>query len=390
MAAMSDNTSGETRALALPTLLRGAIEAARDEAEKLGHLPDHLVAELRASGAFSLLTPAAYGGLEVPVTTALAVYEHFARIDPATAWVVWNANFGFTAAMLSEAGAAKIWTGGGEPVFANAGQPGTAVAVEGGYRLSGRWRIVSGVDHAEWFVPLGVVMDGEQPAMTEAGKPDVRLFHISRDQLKIEHTWNVSGMRATGSHGVVVEDAFVPAELTANIDTPLRLDRPIYRINPVLLVFAGCTAIALGTVQQAIDELVALAPGKTTAFGGLLAEQPRVQELLARHETAVRAARLFLFDVTRRIDDTAGRGAPVTLDLHADLHSAMAHAAAVAREALVAVYELGSSTSLYLGNRLERLHRDGMVALQHVNQAPEFFGGSGRVRLGLDHGLPLF
>ncbi|MFE0023588.1 acyl-CoA dehydrogenase family protein [Amycolatopsis sp. NPDC059021] len=387
---MSDTTSGESRALALPNLLRSAIEAARDEADKLGRLPGHLVAELRDAGAFSLFTPAEYGGLEVSLTTALTVYERFGRIDTSAAWVVWNANFGFTAAMLGEAGAAKVWAGSPEPVLANAGQPGAAVAVDGGYRLSGHWRIVSGIEAAEWFVPLGVVMDGEQPATTEAGGPDVRLFHVRQDQLKIEHTWNVSGLRATGSHGVVIEDAFVPAELTARIDTPLRLDRPPYRLNPILLVFAGCTAVALGTVEQAIDELVALAPGKTTPFGGLLAEQPHVQESLARQETAVRAARLFLFDVARRIDETAERAEPSTPALHADLHSAMAHAAVVGREALVAMYQLGSSTSLYRGNALERLYRDGMVALQHVNQAPEFFGGSGRVRLGLEPGLPLF
>ncbi|OXM54950.1 acyl-CoA dehydrogenase family protein [Amycolatopsis alba] len=384
---MSDNISGETRALALPNLLRGAIEAARDEADMLGRLPDHLVTELRDAGAFSLFTPAEYGGLEVSLSTALTVYEQFGRIDTSAAWVVWNANFGFTAAMLGEAGAAKVWTGGREPVLANAGQPGQAVAVDGGYRLSGRWGIVSGIEAVEWFVPLGVVMDGEQPVMTEAGTPDVRLFHVRQDQLKIEHTWNVSGMGATGSHGVVVEDAFVPAELTARIDAPLRLDRPTYRLNPILLVFAGCTAVALGTVEQAIDELVTLAPGKASPFGGLLAEQPHVQESLARHEAAVRAARLFLFDVARRIDETAGQA---TVALHADLHSAMAHAAVVGRDALVEMYRLGSSTSLYLGNALDRLYRDGMVALQHVNQAPEFFGGSGRVRLGLEPGLPLF
>ncbi|WP_027940565.1 acyl-CoA dehydrogenase family protein [Amycolatopsis taiwanensis] len=386
---MSHNTSGETQALALPTLLRGMIEAVREEAGRTGRLPDHLIAELRDAGAFSLFTPAEYGGLEVSLTTALTVYERFGRIDPATAWIVWNANFGFTAAMLGEEGAAKIWTGGREPVLANGGQPGTAVPVDGGYRLSGRWPIVSGIEAAEWFVPLGVVMDGEQPAMTDCG-PEARLFHVHRDQLEIERTWDVSGMRATGSHGVVVTGAFVPAELTARIDLPLRLDRPTYRRNPILLVFAGCTAVALGTVEQAIDELVALAPGKATAFGGPLAAQPRVPELLARHETAVRAARLFLFDVARRIDEAAERNAPITLELHADLHSAMAHAAAVGREALVAVYQLAGSASLYLGSPIERLHRDGMVALQHVNQAPEFFGGSGRVRLGMEPGLPMF
>ncbi|MFD5091950.1 acyl-CoA dehydrogenase family protein [Amycolatopsis thailandensis] len=384
---MSDTISGDARALALPNLLRGAIESARDEADELGRLPGHLIAELRDAGAFSLFTPAEYGGLEVSLTTALTVYERLGRIDTSVAWVVWNANFGFTAAMLGEAGAAKVWAGGREPVLANAGQPGKAVVVDGGYRLSGQWSIVSGIEAAEWFVPLGVVMDGGQPA---TGKPDVRLFHVGQEQLKIEHTWDVSGMRATGSHRVVIEDAFVPAELTANIDEPLRLDRPTYRLNPILLVFGGCTAVALGAVEEAIEELVALAPGKTTPFGGLLAEQPHVQETLARHEAAVRAARLFLFDVARRIDETAERGERTTVALHADLHSAMAHAAAVGRDALVAMYRLGSSTSLYRGNALERLYRDGMVALQHVNQAPEFFGGSGRVRLGLEPGLPLF
>jgi alkylation response protein AidB-like acyl-CoA dehydrogenase len=387
---MSEHTSGDTRALALPDLLQDTIESARDEATELGRPPGHLVTELRDAGAFSLLTPREYGGLEVSLTTALTVYERLGRIDTSTAWVVWNANFGFTAAMLGEEGAAKIWTGAGEPVLANAGQPGTAVPVAGGYRLSGQWRMVSGIDAAEWLVPLGVVMDGEQPATTEAGAPEVRLFHLRRDQWEIRRTWNVSGMRATGSHGVVVQDVFVPVELTARIDEPRRLDRPTYRLDPILLVFAGCTAVALGTVEQAIEELVTLAPGKTTPFGAQLAEQPRVQELLARHETAVRAARLFLFDVVRRIDEAAERGQPTTVDLHADLHSAMAHTATVCREALIAVYQLGSSTSLYLGNAIERLYRDGMVALQHVNQAPEFFGGSGRVRLGLEPGLPLF
>ncbi|MFK0249324.1 acyl-CoA dehydrogenase family protein [Amycolatopsis azurea] len=95
---MSGTISGDTRALALPNLLRGAIEAARDEADELGRLPGHLVTELRDAGAFSLFTPTEYGGLEVSLTTALTVYERLGRIDTSAAWIVWNANFGFTAA----------------------------------------------------------------------------------------------------------------------------------------------------------------------------------------------------------------------------------------------------------------------------------------------------
>lgn len=59
--------------------------------------------------------------------------------------LVWNANFGFVGAMLDPAGVAQIWGDGTEPVFANSGQPGTAEPVDGGYRLSGEWKIVSGI-----------------------------------------------------------------------------------------------------------------------------------------------------------------------------------------------------------------------------------------------------
>lgn len=372
--------ANNTRALMLPRQLRGAIEAAADEAEKLGRLPDQLVEELRGSGVLDLLTPREYGGLEVALSTALIVYEELGRIDPSTAWVVWNANFGFTAAMLGETGASQVWSGGTQPVLTNGGQPGqaVAVAVDGGYQLSGRWRMVSGIEAADWFLPLGVV-DGQ-----------LRLFHVRRDQLTIERTWNVSGMRGTGSHAVVLEDVFVAGELSADPAVPMRIDRPAYRMGPVPLVFAGCTAVALGTAREAFDVLVELAKVKTTPFGERMAEDARVQEQVGRMDGALRAAHLLLQDAARRLDETAERGDAVDLILSADLHTAMAHTAAVGREALVTIYELGSSSSIFVGDRLERLHRDGMIALQHVNQSAKFFSGSGRVRLGLEPGLPMF
>jgi hypothetical protein len=80
----------------------------------------------------------------------------------------------------------------------------------------------------------------------------------------------------------------------------------------------------------------------------------------------------------------------VTIEQRAALRGAMSHGARVCRDVLVALYGLGSSSSLYEGNPLERLFRDGMAALQHANQSAMLFEAAGRVRLGQDPGVALF
>jgi hypothetical protein len=74
----------------------------------------------------------------------------------------------------------------------------------------------------------------------------------------------------------------------------------------------------------------------------------------------------------------------------AELRGAMSHANQVSREVLSSMYELGSSTSLYLSNRIERIFRDGMAAAQAANLAATHFELAGRVQLGLDPGTPVF
>ena len=377
--------------LELPSLLRPSIEAAIAESEIRGDIPAALHAELRDAGAFRLLAPREFGGSETPLTDVLRIYENFGRIDASVGLLVWNANYGFMGALLSESGAAQIWGDGAEPTLANSGMPGAAVPVDGGYRLSGHWKIVSGIHAADWFIAVGVVTENGQPRITQAGAPDIRLCAVHRDQLKVDDTWNVSGMRGTGSNDVLVEDAFIPTDLvTPSLDTPARIDRKLYRGYFPALVFPGCTAVVIGVAQSALDEMVKLASGKQAFAGGTIAEAARTQYTLAKSETALHAARLLLLSAAESLQTTAERRETVTLEQRALLRAAMTHAAQVSRQALVAMYELASSSALYRGNPIERYFRDGMAALQHANQSTQFLEAAGRVRLGLDPGLPLF
>jgi alkylation response protein AidB-like acyl-CoA dehydrogenase len=142
---MKPRTLPTLDAAELPESLRPAITAAAGDSERQGDIPTGLRDALRDAGAFRLLTPRELGGWEAPLTTVLDIYERFGHIDASVGPLVWNANFGFVGAMLDPAGVAQIWGDGTEPVFANSGQPGTAEPVDGGYRLSGEWKIVSGI-----------------------------------------------------------------------------------------------------------------------------------------------------------------------------------------------------------------------------------------------------
>ena len=365
----------------LPELLRPTIEKYRAEAEDLGRTPQALVRELREAGAFRLSTPRELGGFEAAPATVLDFFTRVARIDGPTAWLLWNFNLGFSAAWLPDAAVSAVWAAGPDPLAANSGQPGLLTAVEGGYRLTGSWKIVSGSHTAEWFMLAGLL---PAPAEGETGwgGPELRFCVVSRDAVKVLDTWDVAGMRASDSNSVVAEDVLVPSEMTMNLFDAPRLDRPSYRLPMVHLVYPGCAAVLIGMAQAAIDEVITLAPGKTGVDGLQLAAKDTVQVAVGRALSQVAAARGWLLETARVLDQASEEGRPTTDEERAALRGAIAHITETSRAVLVAMYEAGSSDPLYRGSRLGLIFRDGMAAAQAANLSTAQWTIPGRIALG--------
>jgi hypothetical protein len=114
-----------------------------------------------------------------------------------------------------------------------------------------------------------------------------------------------------------------------------------------------------------------------------------VQSAIARADADLRSAELFLLSVAEELYAAAASDTPVELGLRGEMHAAMSKAGRVGREVLVTMYELGSSTPLYTGNRLGQVFRDGMTVAQHGNVAAWHDELAGRILLGLDPGTPL-
>src|SRR5712691_11298589 len=130
---------------------RPRVIAQRDAIEMSRRLPEDLARDLARAGFFRIFLPAAYGGLDLTPMAGIEVFEELAKADASVAWCVWNGNTHWIAAQLSPEAARTIHA---DPnvITANSTRPsGQAHIVDGGYRLSGRWSLVSGCELAAWM-----------------------------------------------------------------------------------------------------------------------------------------------------------------------------------------------------------------------------------------------
>jgi alkylation response protein AidB-like acyl-CoA dehydrogenase len=369
---------------------RPRILAEREHIEAGRRLPVDLTRELAGAGLFRISLPAAYGGLDLTPMEAMEVYEELARADASVAWCVWNGNVNWTTAQLSKEVAQAVFANPGM-ILANSTRPsGQAAVVEGGYRVSGRWSLVSGCQLSSWFVLLSVVHENGAPRRTPSGAPESRFMLCPAADCEIVDTWTTGGLRGTGSHDVVVRDLFVPERQASYFTDPFVLPGARYRIPSTSRVIPGLAAMALGVARSAIEVLIDLAVDKRNERTSQpLRDDRGAQTRLSQAEALVGSARLFLFDSINRLwnDVLAGREAP--MPARAQVRLASWHAVTSATQAVDLIYLTGGATSLYVTSPLERAFRDVHAMTQHIAVHPRILETTGRVLFGLEPEIPL-
>src|SRR6478736_2786310 len=95
------------------------------------------------------------------------------------------------------------------------GGPTRAQAVDGGYRVTGKWRFASGSANATWMGGHSTVFEtADKPRRDAKGNAINRTALFRRDRANIKDTWHVTGLRGTSSNDYEVSDLFVPEEYT--------------------------------------------------------------------------------------------------------------------------------------------------------------------------------
>jgi alkylation response protein AidB-like acyl-CoA dehydrogenase len=372
--------------------LRATIRATRQETEASRRLAPQVVEGLMEAGLCRLDVPLSLGGHEAEPVVALQVFEELAWADASVAWIAWNNHFvGLASRYVSDAVRTELFRDA-RGLFANATRPsGRAVVVDGGFRVSGRWTPVSGCELADWLLVMCVVTEGTAPRLLADGTPAMRMAYLPKGAYRILDTWDVGGLRGTGSHDIVVDDVFVPTEWTfAFTDSPQR-DRPLARMPMAPTMCAGIAALCLGLAQAATDTLLELGASKVQVgpFPGLR-ERPDVQGMVASTAAQLEAARLLLHEALGGIWTTCLRGTSVTDAQRARVFASGLHAAQTAKAVVTAMYEAAGTSALYVDCPIERAHRDIYAVMQHVQVAPMWMEAAGRVRLGLPPQTPFF
>jgi alkylation response protein AidB-like acyl-CoA dehydrogenase len=365
------------------------------EAEALRRMPDRLLTRLKDAGLLSIYTPKEFGGLDLPLPDALRVVEEVSRHDGSTGWTValGVGNSLFTC-MLSESSAARV-LGDGAVLIAGAPAFGVrAMPVAGGYRLTGRWGFNIGAPNADWIAAPAPIFDGDSSRMGPGGGPQMAFAFLPPSEVQIIDTWYVTGLRATGTQDLYVEDVFVPDEMTGDFsmpDGPHAVRHTVVARIPFFTLAGMVQAppVCLGLARRGIDEFRQLALTKQSPFGPPLREQVRAHVGLARAEALLRSARSYWYAEVQRVWDRALQGCEFALDDRAGARIASLMAVEQSVAAVDLLYRLAVSSAIFQASPLERCWRDVHTAAQHVQVQDGRWETAGRVLLGLEPGSPL-
>ena len=355
------------------------------EGDELRQLPSDIATDLVATRMFQAWVPTAYGGDQLEVVEVLDAIEEASYRDGSFGWCAMiGATTSLLSAHLPARWATEIY---GDPASCTGGfalPAGRAVPVDGGLRVNGRWPWGSGTDHCTWIGGGTVVVDaGGQPAPRGDGLAAPFVF-FRRDEVERLDTWDVMGMRATGSTDYQVDEVFVPEGRWAQPQAAQPVvDAPLYRFPFMAALALGVCSVSLGLARRAHDELIDLAGAKRPAQSRrTLAERAVVQAEVAEAEAAFRSARAFVREQVADASAAAGRG-PLGEGARRDLRLAATNATLRATAAVDLMYHAAGGSAVYRDAPFERIFRDAHVATQHAMVVSRTLEVLGRVALGL-------
>ncbi|MGA7487641.1 MAG: acyl-CoA dehydrogenase family protein [Xanthobacteraceae bacterium] len=348
------------------------------------------IADMQRAGFFRVLQPKRWGGYEMDLDVFYDIQLALAEGDMSTAWIYGVSGVHpWFMALLDDRAAQDVWGRDSSTLICSSLMPaGKATPEEGGFRLSGHWRYASGCEHCDW------VLLGAMVARGGGAAPEGRIFLLPRTDYERVDTWRVSGLQATGSWDVLVDDVFVPAYRSQSMLDNFLLKGPgqalntasLYRLPFGQIFVRGISTAALGALQGLLDSLLHYSKTRVTRAGGRSAENPFVQLLCAETAAAVDEMKIVLHRNFRNLHAYAKRGE--TPPLEERLRYKFQSTAVTERCTLLAarIFKATGAAGLLEDLPFGGVLADLMAARQHISNQYEHVGSSwGGVMFGVEN-----
>src|SRR5262249_22795965 len=191
-------------------------------------------------------------------------------------------------------------------------------------------------------------------------------------------SWDVTGLRGTGSFDWTVEDVFLPERRTMpQIGIPLenqwaRWPGLTYQLPVQCWVGPHHSAVITGIARAGLDALIELAGGKQPRGRpvGPLCDSPQMQDAVGRADAILNAGRAYRSAMITELWNTLASGNETTLEQRARCRLAASYTADSAREAMDLVYRHGGSTSFKRESRLAECWRDLHTSARRSRSPP--------------------
>jgi len=366
------------------------IEARADQIEQERRLPEPVLAALFEAGLFRLLLPRSLDGGEVDPVTFARVMEEIAKADASTAWCLCQAaGCSMSAAYLSHDVAMEIFGRDRRAVLAWGPGPGArAIAVDGGYRVTGTWSFASGGRHATW---LGAHCPISEPdgssRRTPNGKLVERTMLFPAASATFVDVWHVSGLKGTGSDAYTVDDLFVPHDHSMSRDDPAERRQPglIYCFPTGSFYASGFASVALGIARRMLDAFVSLAREKTPrGYKRPLANNAVIQSQVGQAEAQLSSARRFLMGSLADIWGAVGSSGTLTMDQRMLIRLASTYAIHQAKAVADVTHHAAGATSIFVDSAFDRGFRDIHAVTQQLQGRQAHFETVGQFMLGIE------
>jgi indole-3-acetate monooxygenase len=339
--------------------LAPVFEAEAPGNDRTGQLSDVTINALRDAGLFNLLAPLEFGGFDLGPFDAMRVVEEACRADGSAGWIVMVQNTQLRMLTQLPFESAEAMYADGMPGLAGQGSPkGSAVKVEGGYRITGQWSYGSNIKHATYVSGTAFLTEGGAPVKDANGIPRTVRWTAPREDVELRGNWDVLGLRASGSLDYELKDVFVPTAFT----------------------MGGLDDTLWGEKSRKVSE-----PRRVCRRLPFLRRWSN-EQTEDKAEAAFRSARAWNYEVWREIQATAERDEAPTRWQYTLARAALQQTSRVNLDNAAFAFREGGGTSLRDGP-MQRTIRDTMTSGQHVFVSRKWWGDCAKDFLGEAEGF---